>query len=419
MREIAGLAYDCAPRPLPCADEAVNRIRALLLVGSLLGLGPACAAAAPAQPQRVTAPLTFEQNRPYVALMLSGPSGQNVRARFWLDTGGGAVILAGPLARRLGLQSATTTFVADGERLAASELPGIALAGMPLELQDVGAYVVASDEPRLDGTGAEGALPLRALRGYHVVVDYPRARLTIAWPGKLAPEGVPVPATFSKDGFVAVKAKVDGQSYGFLLDTGAQYCMISADVQRTWQQAHPAWPHATGAYGPADMMLGNAEASFRMLRIGVLQWGPFTLTDVGSVSRPSGSYEKKMSRLTGTPVIGSVGGNVLRNFRLDIDYPQERVYLMRLASGEGRPIAMVGVTLERAGNGYVVAGVASGETALRTGDRLVRIGSLEVAHATRAGIMRALSGAPGETRTLVVERAGKTLTVTALVRSIL
>ena len=362
---------------------------------------------------QVTVPLSFEQHRPYTRLTLIGPSGHAVRALFWLDTGGGAIILSGPLAARLGLTPMGKTFKVEGNVIAATQLPKILVGGLVLQLKDANAFLVADKKSTLDRTGAEGALPLRALRRYQVVLNYPRARLRIAQPGALRPEGRQVAAHFSKPGFIAVTATVGGKPYGFLLDSGGQYCMVSQDILAKWQEQNPRWPQVAGAYGPANMMLGRVETSFTMLRIGSLQWGPFTLDNVGSVSRPSGNYEQMMSRLTGRAVVGSIGGNVLRHFRVDIDYPKGRLYLKRAAIGAEAPLDMVGITLEPSGNSYMIAGVAKREHDLRKGDQLLSINGTPIQGLNVAEIISRLAGMPGATRTLTIERDGKTFSVNA------
>ena len=362
---------------------------------------------------QVTVPLSFEQHRPYTRLTLIGPSGHTVRALFWLDTGGGAVILSGPLATRLGLKPMGKTLKAEGNVIVATQLPKVLVGGLVLQLKDANAFLVVDKKSTLEGTGAEGALPLRALRRYQVVLDYPRARLRIAQSGALRPEGRQVAAHFSKTGFIAVTATVSGKPYGFLLDSGGQYCMVSQNVLAGWEEQNPRWPRVTGAYGPANMMLGPVEASFTMLRIGTMQWGPFTLDNVGSVSRPSSNYEQVMSRMTGRAVVGSIGGNVLRHFRVDIDYPNDRLYLKRAAIGVEAPLDMVGITLEPSGNSYVIAGVAEREHELRKGDRLLSIDGTSIQGLTVAEIIGRLAGMPGATRTLTIERDGKTFSVNA------
>lgn len=51
-----------------------------------------------------TVPMQLELNRPYIEVHLEGPNGRDVKARTWVDTGDGAIILSADLARRLGLK---------------------------------------------------------------------------------------------------------------------------------------------------------------------------------------------------------------------------------------------------------------------------------------------------------------------------
>ena len=399
------------------------RFEILLTVLALAGLPAPAARSAPPQVDAgvgiQTLPIRLEQNRPYAKLTLTGPAGAAVKATFWLDTGGGAVILSGPLAKRLGLKPSGKSFKDEGTALAATDVPRISVGGRLLKLEGARAFMVINDKARLQGTAAEGAFPLRILRKYQVVIDYPRRELTIAEPGRLKPAGQPVAAHFGDPGFISITARVGDDSYGFLLDTGGQYCMVSAEVLAKWKSQHPDWRHIAGAYGPANMMLGPAEASFEMLRVGEIRLGEFTLHNVGAVSRPRGNYEKMMSRLTGRKVIGSIGGNLLRDFIVDIDYPNRRLYLDRDGSGSPHSLDMVGITLEPSGNGYVVAGVASGETVVRKGDRLLEIGGVPVRAFTTADLMNRLRGAPGDVRRLTIERQGKKLTVSAKAQTLL
>lgn len=405
----------------------MKRVLNAILI-SILGVSsvpPAFAAAGvttpdmvPAKPARATLPMTFEQHRPYADLTLAGPDGQPVRARVWLDTGGGAIVLSAPLAQRLGLKPAGRGMRAEGMHLAMTSLPQVRAGDMPLHLDGARALIALGSGDTLQGTQAQAAFPVRVLRNYEVVLDYPQHRLTIAAPGTLRHHGRPVPAHFGAPGFIGVTLKVDGKPHGFLLDSGGQYCMITQDALARWLRRHPHWPHVKGAYGPADMMLGAIEADFRMVRIPRMQWGPFALRDVGSVSRPVGNYERMMSKLVGAPVIGSIGGNVLKDFRVDIDYPHRTLYLQRDARRRPVHVDMVGITLERRDGHYVVAGIAPGQDGLQPGDRLLRVGHLAADNATDARLMQALSGRPGARRRLVVERDGRQIAVQATVRHV-
>jgi hypothetical protein len=51
------------------------------------------------------------------------------------------------------------------------------------------------------------------------------------------------------------------------------------------------------------------------------------LTDVGVTSQREGVFEKMMSSMMTAPIIGSLGGNVLRHFRVELDYANQKLYL--------------------------------------------------------------------------------------------
>ena len=57
--------------------------------------------------------------------------------------------------------------------------------------------------------------------------------------------------------------------------------------------------------------------------------------------------------------------------------------------------------------------------AIKSGDKLIKVGNLEVTHAPMAKVIKALRGNPNEKRMLVLERDGKQFSVAAPVLRIL
>ena len=378
-----------------------------------------CAAHAKDVTGSVTIPMQLELDRPYIDVMLTGPGGQQVKAHGYVDTGGGAIILSSKLADRLGLKATGKAERDGGILLAPTTVPTLSVSGNILKLVDAHAYI-STGEPRfLRHTDAEMELPGRYLRHYIVVFDYPAHTFTLADPDSYKPDGTPVKTTIG-GGMPAVQVSVAGKSYDFLLDTGGQYCMISTANLGAWRKQHPVWPHVDGTYGPANMQIGQFEAKLYMQRIGALQWGPFRIESVGAVSRPPGPYEKMMSGIIGTPVIGSIGGNVLSHFKVTMDYPTQTVYLDGPAITQDAPLEMVGVMLEpSADGGYKIAGTAAGVHDIQVGDRLLEIDGKETARESFSSVVEQLSGSPGDRRTLVLDRAGARVTVHAAVQTVL
>jgi hypothetical protein len=368
--------------------------------------------------QAVTLPMQLELDRPYIDVTLVGPDGKTVRAHAWVDTGGGAVMLSAGLARRLGLKRTGKPTHEEGHALASVPMPLLQMGGQLITLSKVSAVVVLDAPETLSNTDADMALPGRALRDHVVTFDYPAGTFTVA--GRSHPDaaGVPVKGYIGASGMPVVWLSVAGSTEGFLLDTGGQYSMISAAKLHAWGEHDPAWKRASGAYGPANMLL-SVDNRLAMLRIGEMQWGRFVIRDAGAVSRSVGTYEEWMSHMLGRSVIGSIGGNVLRDFRVTIDYPAGKIRLQRGAVPAHRVLALVGVTLVNAPHGgYAIAGTASGEHDVHCGDQLIAVDGHQVSGVAYSRVASWLSGEPGETRTLDLVRGGKAVRIKASVRPV-
>lgn len=385
----------------------------------LIASAPAHASHIPVVASFATVPMILKMNRPYVDLTATGPNGRPVHARFYLDTGGGAIILSKNLATRLGLKPEGAPSHEEGVDLVATRTPAIRIGGMRVNLLEPATAIDLDAPETLDGNDAQGMLPMRMLARYHIVFDYPQRQFTVAREGQLQPHGVPVQTFIGDSWMPVVTFSVDGIPHNFLLDTGARYCIMSIALLDQWQTKHADWPHVRGAYGSANMLLGPMDTKSSMLRVGPMQWGPFRLVGVGAVSRPANVYEKWMSQVVGHSIQGSIGGNVLRSFRVDIDYPKRQIYLAGQPGIADTPINMVGVILEPIPGGYVIAGGYPGLKGVQIGDRLLKVGDLNIGRATLATIMAALYGKLGETRLLVLQRNGKQFKVKAPVQHLL
>jgi hypothetical protein len=126
------------------------------------------------------------------------------------------------------------------------------------------------------------------------------------------------------------------------------------------------------------------------------------------------------SQKNAVPVIGWLGGNVLKSFRLTIDYPNRMMYWREQAGPDAHDLDQVGLTLRSEAGAYVVAAIAAKNGApsvdgVLTGDHLIRVGGLDLRTATWGAIYDAMHGTAGESRTLVLERDGKRFAVTVKV----
>ena len=175
----------------------------------------------------------------------------------------------------------------------------------------------------------------------------------------------------------------------------------------------------------ANMMGGKMEATATMLRLAEATWGGARVEQVAAVSRPVGTFENYMSGMMTSPIVGAIGGNILKQFRVEIDYANGVVYLQKSGAAEPRDTDAVGLTLQVEASGAVTIVAVSPANdrsvldAIRPGDRLRQIDGRPADGLTLSALQRALAGKPGDTKTLVIERGGQQLTVRAVTARIL
>jgi hypothetical protein len=279
---------------------------------------------------RVTVPLVVQMNRPFVDVSLRKKDGSIRTARFLVDSGGGSFILTEPLARDVGLTWGKP-YREEGTDFAEVTSPVQAtLAAFSLTLDPTRVIVQMGGDNILSPAAkaqADGMLPGHVLAQYHVVFDYPGQTFTVARRGALVPKGDALPMPVAKQsGFGRTEVSVDGTAYGMLVDTGASFTMVSEVILKKWGASHPDWRRHQGAFGDAATLGGlTLETMF----VPAATWGRVRLDDWGLTSQHEGTFEKYMSAMTRGPIVGSLGGNVLRNFRLEFDYVHEKLYVSR------------------------------------------------------------------------------------------
>lgn len=358
----------------------------------------------PGVPASVTVPFSVDHGRMIVEVDLPRPDGTVRRAAAWVDTGGEGLALAEPLAREVG----------GGDRPPS----WLSLGGMPLEVAGVRARAGAGSRV-LPGVPAEVHLPASALRRLHVVLDYPARRLTLARRGSLAPRGAAVPCRVHPvTGLFQVAAVLDGEAVPLAVDNGSSSTWVSKSLLEAWRTRHPGAPRATGAAGTTNFFGFPFEAGGTLARLPEIGVGPHRVRGVAVLGLDQEIFDW-YSKKTAGPVVGFLGANVLRGFRLEVDFPGEMTYWEAGRPPEPDDLDTVGLTLRPEADGtYAVAGVVTrdGKPAVEgveAGDRLLRVDGLEATGATMGAVAGALRGRPGEKRALLLERRGKRLEVEA------
>lgn len=217
-----------------------------------------------------------------------------------------------------------------------------------------------------------------------------------------------------------------------MIDAGSGYTWMRGEVLKGWLTAHPDWRRAEGAIGLANNnMLDYAfEKQGAVARLPAITIATIALKDIGVLGTGPvfGSFVDGVvgdffwdnwQKSASGPVVGWLGGNVLKNFKITIDYPNRVSYWRAQAAPDPHDLDQVGVTLVRRDGRYFIGGVvhAAARDDLIGGvaidDELVGVGALDARGAAKAAVLTALGGKPGETRLLRLERNGLSLEIVA------
>ncbi|MHB8754700.1 MAG: hypothetical protein ACYC92_07050 [Candidatus Acidiferrales bacterium] len=356
-------------------------------------------------------PFLIDHNRIFVELEFARPDGSLRKTLAFVDTGDPEFEFTRSLADDLHLDKKTGLQVRFG--------------GIPLKVSCNIKANVYGGKSTFPGMVVEANLPSTILDQYDVLIDYAKQKLTLARAGTVKHEGVRVPCAVNrKTGLVSIQAAVAGKNYSFSVDNGAAYTWIARAVATNWVRSHPQWLRGSGAVGDANMNGSIPELTGMIMRVGEIGLGPLRLRNMGALGVGPGWDPKTMPRFfdwysekTPTPVVGFLGGNLLRDFRLEIDYPEGATYWSRERNTHARHLDQIGIIVgPTARGGYIVVGVAqqhgkSTVEGVMANDELISVDGVAVTGATMGKVLTALHGSPGEIRKLVLKRRGKEFTV--------
>jgi hypothetical protein len=374
-----------------------------------------------------TVPITLDHNRIVIDVRFPLTDGTTKRVRGWVDNGNNEMWISEDLAKKLGL--AITGEIRDENGLkvrSAPPPPTLIVGGMqlhPTDIKDV--KVLLGRDSIAGGMSPEINLPSTLLRHYDLQVDYPNREFTIATPGSVKFQGIAGKAIVDEqNGLLQVPAKIEGGDHNIALDLGASYSFISASLIAKLEKAHPDWPHTSGAVGAANTWGWEDEPKMELLRVPLIEYGGIPLNDIGIASfetKGLDCFEKR----AGVSTAGLLGGNAFLGDRVGIDYAHATIYVDKVFKKISPEMDVIGLTLRPEPDGrYRVAGVPKfdGKPAVpevKAGDILLTIDETPAKGGTMGQVWSLLGGAPGDMRTLVFEREGKSFTVKAAVRGFL
>jgi hypothetical protein len=362
------------------------------------------------------APFILEGNRIYAGITFVRPDGTSRHVLAFVDLGSPSMILSQALFHELQLDQQRSLLFTVG--------------AMPVRI-DASEVTVDTWFPFsiADHRNVEALLPAGILQRYQLILDYANRTLTLAQPGTGKAEGAPVPLRINeKTGLIVVDVGVDGETYPATVDTGSAYTWLRKSSVQKWLAVHPDWQRGIGAVGPSNMRMAadGIEARGILLRLPEVKLGSLRVRQIGALaigpSDANWDFMDWYSQKNPLAVIGWIGGNVLRGFRITFDYANRMSYWLPQTELDAHDLDQVGLTLEARNGEYFVAAIVAQKgkptvDGVQVGDKLLRVAALSTANATWGEIFRAMHGKPGEIRTLLLERASRPFTVPATIQA--
>jgi len=393
----------------------MNFVRAILVAFCLW------TAAFAQEPKSATVPITLDHNRIVIDVYLPLPDGSTKRVRGLVDTAATEMTTSQRVGEMFGAVKC------DAQTCETTLPPELQIGDMKISLERMQTAHAPAGVPKdvmVAGMSPEINLPAAVLRNYDVVVDYATRQFTIGAPGSIKFQGAPTKARVNAAGLVDITGQLQAEQLRFALDTSSPISFLDGDRLAKWHAAHSAWPYLKGAVGAANVTGSPDESGRELLRVPDLHVGTAVLSGIAFAPLPPAVLAKLNERV-GADTNGLLGGEAFRNCRVGIDYAHQTVYIDVVSHNVASDVDVVGLTLRPTVDGhFTVSGVLSidGKSAVpdvKAGDVLVGVDGAPVTGATLGQVWSLLSGTPGQSRALTLDRDGKRFTANAMVRRLL
>jgi predicted aspartyl protease len=239
---------------------------------------------------------------------------------FILDTGAGTTVLTGALADVAGVRATgTKEGMGAGGRVVVQTGEARSLAVGDATESDV-AVVITDGVERIGaviGSKVHGALGYSFLKHFRMEIDYGARRIRLdRASGTPDPAGLPFRLAHPAKPIILVPAMVNGGGpHTFAIDTGASTTVIAPALAGTLGLTGSRVPAMTGGGGTVQAFQGM----LRSLAIGN--------TRCENVTVMVADFLLMLAQAIQAPLDGIVGYNVLRMFRVGIDYPRSLLSL--------------------------------------------------------------------------------------------
>lgn len=371
-------------------------------------------------PEFVRVPMSIDNNRITIEVNVTSAEGKTETVHAWVDTNNPDMWISAGLAERLGLWHHSPEGDSPLGKVYLVETPRFFdISGFKLKMPRSVRGIAFVSPKVLPGLDAEINIPASVLAQADIELDYPNHRFGIGAPGSGRRDGIKAPVSVDPTtSSVRMPAVIDGVAYQLGLDSGSGYSSIDQILMLHLLQVHPDWPTLTGYLGPSNSRGMDEELALHLIRIPHVTWGPLQLGPVGT----NEVFESSKHSPSAGDVVGTLGGNVLKNFRIEIDYANDVAYFDKATANDSNQLDMVGLILKPESDGTYSVEKYLGSSSDATGssvapnDRLVAVDGVPVTNMTMGKVIEALTGVPGETKQLLLQHANNTYLVHAVVR---
>ena len=258
-----------------------------------------------------------------------------------MDTGGGNVFVSKRSLERLGITPKFVT-IAEGDSIwDGGQFPQFKSgASIPPALGTPRARIFGFGNGLPGDLGGEGMVGHNWFAGRVWVFDYPHHQVsyfeTAPTPKPFGPHTIPMtlkkPLTRDDP---RIQVIVAGDTVDMLLDTGATSVLspeaitivgagpaarasafAAARLWDGWHQKHPDWRVITG---------GEANMHADLIGVPNVNVAGYDVGTIWFAKRPDGVYDGMMKAIMDKPILASIGGTAFRQFKLTLDYVNQRV----------------------------------------------------------------------------------------------
>jgi predicted aspartyl protease len=323
-----------------------------------------------------------------------------------LDTGAAITVVDTPVAEALRLAPGESINVlgASGQgaatvtRLASLQIGRVTLKDLPVAVLDLGLIRL------IGGSRFGGILGFNVLNRFRLTVDYHAQQITLEPSGGKLPPGQAITVSFMGATPMLEMEVEDIGKVPMLLDTGAAMTIVPVEAAQQWQ------PWRSASLG-LTVGVGGAGGTTRAARARTVRLAGETLSSVTlmfSSPAPQGAPVQILSEAG----FGLLGNNILRHFRLTIDYPMHTVVLQRMP----RPapmgdLASTGIVLDLTADTAKVAGVTplspAWEAGIERGDQVLAVDGRVTRGVSPSEVQKWLTGEEGTVKRLRLQRGAK------------